>query len=211
MLEELGAEVVDLGIVGDDAEALRAALAGGAEAADAVITSGGVSMGDYDLVKQVLGELGTVEIWKVAMQPAKPFAFGTVGGVPLFGLPGNPVSVAVAFEQFVRPALLKMMGSPRLFRPRVRGRAAVRFDTDPAKTVFLRVRTVVRDGERWAGPAGGQLSNMLSVLARANAYAVVPAGISTVEEGEVVELEMFTWPEERTEEEALDGTVAPSG
>ena len=93
MLDELGVEVVDLGIVGDDADVLRNTLEQGAREADMVLTSGGVSMGEYDLVKIILRELGTVEFWKVAMQPAKPFAFGHIEGTPLLGLPGNPVSV----------------------------------------------------------------------------------------------------------------------
>ena len=104
--------MLDLGIVGDDADDLRTALARGADQADAIVTSGGVSMGEYDLVKAVLTELGGIEFWQVAMQPGKPFAFGMIDGTPLFGLPGNPVSVFVAFEQFVRPALLHMMGCP---------------------------------------------------------------------------------------------------
>ena len=117
VLDQLGATVLDLGIVGDNADDLRAALARGAAEADAIVTSGGVSMGEHDLVKAVLTELGGIEFWQVAMQPGKPFAFGIIEDTPLFGLPGNPVSVFVAFEQFVRPALLHMMGSDRPFRP----------------------------------------------------------------------------------------------
>jgi molybdopterin molybdotransferase len=200
---EVGAEVVDLGIVGDDAGRLRAALEHAAEGTDAVLTSGGVSMGAYDLVKQVLGELGSVEFWRVAMQPAKPFAFGFLGSTPLFGLPGNPVSVTVSFEQFVRPALLRRMGSRRLFRPRIPGVMAEAVETDPAKTVFLRV-AVERRGSEWvASRSGGQDSNVLSAMARAGAFAVVPAGTGAVPEGGPVELEMFRWPESRTAEEVL--------
>src|SRR5690606_11907124 len=102
LLSDLGVEVRDYGIVADDAELLRATLRKAAIETDAILTSGGVSMGEYDLVKQVLVELGDIELWKVAMQPAKPFAFGDVGGTPLFGLPCNPVSVLVPFEQFAR-------------------------------------------------------------------------------------------------------------
>jgi molybdopterin molybdotransferase len=205
MLAEVGAEVRDLGIVGDDARRLREALAEAAAGSDAVVTSGGVSMGEYDLVKEVLGRLGGVEFWQVAMQPGKPFAFGRLGETPFFGLPGNPVSVTVAFEQFVRPALLHRMGARRIFRPRVRGTLAEAVSTEEARTVFLRVRAAYRDGSWVAAPSGGQMSNMLAALARADAFAVIPAGVGGVAAGAEVELEMFRWPEQRTMEEVLGG------
>jgi molybdopterin molybdotransferase len=201
MLTELGVQVIDLGRIPDDAQALREAIARGIQAADVIVTSGGVSMGEYDLVKQVLGELGNIEFWQVAMQPAKPFAFGTIGGKPLFGLPGNPVSSMVAFEQFVRPGLLKMMGSRRLFRPRVQGRTRVRLSTDIEKTVFVRVRTSTEGEIRWSEPSGGQSSNVLSAVAAGDAFAVVPEGTADVEAGGQVMLEMYRWPEERTFDE----------
>ncbi len=193
--------MIDLGRIPDDAPALREAIARGIEAADVIVTSGGVSMGEYDLVKQVLGELGNIEFWQVAMQPAKPFAFGTIGGKPLFGLPGNPVSSMVAFEQFVRPGLLKMMGSKRFFRPRVQGRTSVRLSTDIEKTVFVRVRTSTEGEVRWSEPSGGQSSNVLSAVAAGDAFAVVPEGTADVEAGGQVMLEMYRWPEERTFDE----------
>lgn len=205
LLAELGAEVVDLGIVPDDAARLRATLRHGAETCDAVFTSGGVSMGDYDLVKQVLVELGDIDLWRVAMQPAKPFAFGSIEGTPLFGLPGNPVSVLVAFEQFARPALLTMMGADRIFRPRVTGVLDEAVSTDPEKTVFLRVRATYDRGAWRVRSAGGQSSNVLSAAANADAFAVVPVGVASVEAGEQVVLEMLRWPERRTREEVLGG------
>lgn len=203
LLEDLGAEVVDLGIIPDDASALRAALERGAGECDAVLTSGGVSMGEYDLVKQVLTEMGHIDFWRVAMQPAKPFAFGFIDATPLFGLPGNPVSVTVAFEQFVRPALLHRMGAARLFRPRIRGRLGVAVRTNPDKVVFLRMQTRFEDGVWVATPSGGQQSNMLTALARADAFAVVPVGVGDLADGDEVDLEMFRWPEARTYEEVL--------
>ncbi len=196
LLSTLGVTVVDGGIIGDDAGQLRRALVDSAATCDAVATSGGVSMGDYDLVKQVLGELGGIELWRVAMQPAKPFAFGMIDGTPLFGLPGNPVSVFVAFEQFLRPALLKMMGSPRLFRPRVSGKLAESVDTDPEKTVFLRVNVELRGDDWIAALSGGQSSNVLSATADADCFAVVPRGVGALEKGAEVILEMFDWPEQ---------------
>jgi molybdenum cofactor synthesis domain-containing protein len=205
LLEELGARVIDLGIVPDDERLLRGALGEASEAADAVITSGGVSMGEYDLVKQVLGSLGHVEFWRVAMQPAKPFAFGFLDDTPLFGLPGNPVSVAVAFEQFVRPALLHRMGARALFRRRSRGIAGEALSTNPDKVVFLRVTVTSEDGEDVVRRAGGQSSNVLSALAAADAFAVVPVGAGDVAVGDTIELEWFRAPESRTMEEAIGG------
>ena len=202
-LAELGAEVLDLGIVGDDPDRLRETLLRAAEEADMVITSGGVSMGEYDLVKAILGELGGIDFWQVAMQPAKPFAFGRIGSAPLLGLPGNPVSVMVAYEQFARPALLTMMGSAAVFRPRMPATAGRGWDTDPAKTVFTRVTARWRDGILYARPSGGQMSNVLSALARADAWAVIPAGAGRVEEGGEVTLELFSAPETRSAEEVL--------
>lgn len=193
-LADLGVEVLDLGIIGDDETALRGALSRAAREADAIATSGGVSMGEYDLVKSVLSELGGIEFWRVAMQPAKPFAYGAIAGVPLFGLPGNPVSVFVAYEQFLRPALLKMMGHTTLHRPRLRGVIDEPVSTNPEKTVFLRVALSWVDGIPHARLSGAQGSNVLTALARADALAVIPTGVGDVEEGAVVDLEMIHWP-----------------
>lgn len=204
LLEEAGVDVADMGIVPDDAERLTATIEEAATTCDAIVTSGGVSMGDYDLVKQILGSLGDVEFWQVAMQPAKPFAFGFIKGVPFFGLPGNPVSAVVAFEQFTRPALLHMMGCQRIFRPRVPGYLDHALASDPAKTVFARVRTYLDGDKRVATPSGGQASNVLSAVAAGDAFAVIPVGVGDVAIGQRVELEMFRWPEERTMEEALN-------
>ncbi len=158
VLVDLGVGVVDLGIIGDDLDELRSAYRDAADGADVVVSTGGVSMGDYDFVKQVLGEEGSVEFWKVAMQPAKPFAFGSIGGVPLFGLPGNPVSTFVAYEQFLRPALLTMMGATRILRPRIRGTMGEDIDTSPEKEVFVRVLLADDNGSFVAVSSGGQLS-----------------------------------------------------
>lgn len=195
LIEETGAEVLDLGIVRDVEDELTAALTEAATRSDAIVTSGGVSMGEYDLIKKVLSERGNVEFWQVAMQPAKPFAFGRVEGTPLFGLPGNPVSVMIAFEQFARPALLKMQGARVLLRPRLPVTMGETVETDPAKTVFLRVRvTGHEDGRAVVVRSGGQSSNVLSALAAADGLAVVPVGTATVTAGDTVEMEMFRHP-----------------
>lgn len=197
LLEEAGVAIDDLGIVPDDPHALRAALKRGEEA-DVIVSTGGVSMGEYDVTKLLLEGGGEVEFWKVAIQPAKPFAFGRIGSTLFFGLPGNPVSVLVSFEQLLRPALLAMQGARALLRPRLVARAGEAFRTDPEKTVFLRVRLEgLESGTPQAFSSGGQSSNVLSAAAAADGFAVVPRGTGPVEEGEPVVVEMFKWPETR--------------
>ena len=201
-LAELGVPVVDLGIVGDDPDVLRDAYRQAADQADVVLSTGGVSMGDYDFVKQILGDLGTVDFWKVAMQPGKPFAFGAIDGIPLFGLPGNPVSTFVSFEQFVRPAILHMMGASNVLRSQIVGIMGEDVATNDAKTVFLRVLlTKDSEGSHVALQSGGQGSNMQSSLASADALAVVPVGTGSLSAGDEVTLEMIQWPEGRTSDE----------
>lgn len=194
LIREAGGQVWDLGIVPDDSGRLTGALDEAAAGADAIVTSGGVSMGEYDLIKRVLQERGNVDFWQVAMQPAKPFAFGKIGTTPLFGLPGNPVSVMVAFEQFARPALLTMQGATEIARPRVAAVMGESLDTDPAKVVFVRVRLRLQDGVMVATSSGGQSSNVLSALAAADGLAVVPMGAGSLEPGDPVEVELFRHP-----------------
>jgi molybdopterin molybdotransferase len=202
LLEEAGAELIDLGIVPDEPDVLRRALDRGSEA-DFLVSTGGVSMGDYDVTKQVLEGDAQVGFWKIAIQPAKPFAFGRVGDAVFFGLPGNPVSVLVSFEQFLRPAMLKMQGARAILRPHLTAVAGEDLVTDPEKTVFVRV---VVDGIAEGVPtvirSGGQSSNVLSAAANADAFAVVPRGVGMVEAGAQVTIEMFKWPETR---EWVDG------
>ena len=204
LLAELGVEIIDMGIIPDQEDRLRSVLMDASHRADVTVTSGGVSMGEYDLVKQVLSTLGDIELWKVAMQPAKPFAFGHINGAPLFGLPGNPVSALVAYEQFVRPSLLKMMGARALYRPRVAAVAGHALRTNPAKTVFVRVVIGRQDGRLVARSSGGQGSNVLSAAAAADGMAVVPIGVDVIGEGEPVEVELLRSPETRYEEDAAD-------
>ena len=205
LLELLGCKVVDFEIVGDDPGVFESRLDEAAAAADVILTSGGVSMGDYDVVKALLLGRG-VDFWQVAVQPGKPFAFGAVAGKPFFGLPGNPVSVFVSFEQFVRPALLRMLGADQLFRDRIDGVMEEPVKTHDEKDVFVRVTTTRNDdGVLEARPSGGQSSNVLSALALADALAVIPVGTGAVEAGDAVELEMIHWPEARSLEEVLGG------
>jgi molybdopterin molybdotransferase len=197
LLEEPGAELIDLGIIPDNEAALSAALETGSSA-DVIVSTGGVSMGDYDVTKKVLEGSASVGFWQVAIQPAKPFAFGRVGEALFFGLPGNPVSVLVSFEQFLRPALLSMQGATRVLREQSEAVAGERIATDPEKTVFVRVKiSGEQDGRPVVVSAGGQSSNVLSAAAAADVFALVPRGTSVVEEGEVVVIEKFKSPETR--------------
>ena len=163
-----------------------------------VVSTGGVSMGDYDVTKMVLQGDADVDFWQVAIQPAKPFAFGHIGDALFFGLPGNPVSVLVSFEQFARPALLKMQGARSILRPQLVASAGETLETDPEKTVFVRVFVEgLEQGSPTVVKSGGQASNVLSAAAAADGFAVVPRGTAVVERGEPVTVEMFKWPESR--------------
>lgn len=168
---------VDLGLSPDDPDKIETAITTGVQTCDAIVTSGGVSMGDFDYVKAVLDRIGDMRWMQVAIKPAKPLAFGTVGDVPVFGLPGNPVSSMVSFELFARPGLRSMMGHPDPVRPTVTATAAEdllrRAD---GKTHFMRVLATSSDGGVEVRSAGGQGSHMLWAMAKANALAVVPDG-----------------------------------
>jgi molybdenum cofactor synthesis domain-containing protein len=188
-----GFEPVDLGLVPDDESAIVAALEQGVDACDAVVTSGGVSMGDVDLVKVVLGKLADMRWMQIAIRPAKPFAFGIAGAagrsVPVFGLPGNPVSSLVSFELLARPALRKMAGHRQLERVRLRALAAEPFERRPdGKTHFARgVGEWLSDGLYHVRSAGGQGSHQLAAMAAANCLVVLPDG-DGAQVGDVVEV-----------------------
>jgi len=185
-----GCEPVDLGLVRDDLDAVRAAITGGLESCDALVTSGGVSMGDFDEVKKVLIELGASDdAWmQVAIKPAKPLAFAVVGAKPVFGLPGNPASSMVSFELFARPALRQMMGHPEPRRPRILAVADEPLRRSPDGKLHL-VRVVATfsddDGRLHVRSSGGQGSNLLRSMALANALAFIPDGDGVEAGGEV--------------------------
>lgn len=201
LVADAGGETVDLGRIPDDADSLRAALGEAAARADVIVTSGGVSMGEFDVTKMVLRDEADVDFFPVAMKPGKPQGFGIVGGRPFFGLPGNPVSVLVSFEQFVRPALLKMQGAKALLRPRVGGIAGDRLHSDPAKEEFVRVRFVDEAVPPTVAQTGGQGSHVLSGAANADAFAVIPRGTGEIVAGEPVILELFRARETRSIED----------
>lgn len=194
LLAEAGCEAVNLGIARDDEDVITERITYAADTCDALLTSGGVSVGDYDYVKAVLERLakdrpGSAFVWwQVAIKPAKPFAFGTLGSVPVFGLPGNPVSSHVSFELFARPALRKMMGHAdnALRRREVLARAATPMRRRPDGKLHLdRVRVWYEHGGYHCERSGAQASNALSAMASANGLARVPDG-DGVDEGEPV-------------------------
>lgn len=191
LVADAGADPVDMGSIPDDADALRAALGEAAALTDLIVTSGGVSMGEYDVTKMVLLDEASVEFFPVAMKPGKPQGFGSLGGKPFFGLPGNPVSVHVSFEQFVRPALLTMQGAAAILRPRVLGVAGEDLESDPAKEEYLRVRLASADPGLRVVRTGGQGSHVISGVANADAFAVLEVGVAKVAEGDPVLLELF--------------------
>ena len=192
-----GAETIDMGRIPDDADALRAALGEAAVEADAIVTSGGVSMGEFDVTKMVLRDEANVDFFPVAMKPGKPQGFGEVGGTPFFGLPGNPVSVLVSFEQFMRPALLAMQGAASLLRPRVMGVAGEDLHSDPEKEEFIRVKFADSSSTPMVVQTGGSGSHVLSGAANADAFAVLSVDVERVAEGEPVILELFRAVETR--------------
>lgn len=173
-----GFEMIDLGLVPDDEEAIEAAIRAGCADADALLTSGGVSMGDFDHVKVVLGRIAEMRWMQIAIKPAKPFAFGLLDGVPVFGLPGNPVSSLVSFELLARPALRRAAGHVDIHRRRVRAVSDEDLRRRPdGKTHFVRVTLSQDDrlGFR-VRSAGGQGSHQMTALAAADGLAVLPDG-----------------------------------
>ncbi len=189
LVTQAGCQSVDLGVVGDDETALADAMARGAATCDALVTSGGVSVGDFDYVKAVLDRLGRMQWWQIAVRPAKPLAFGVVGTTPVFGLPGNPVSSMVSFELFARPALRQMMGHSVLDRLRVPAVADEAMERRPdGKLHLVRVVAATGDDGCWhVRLSGAQGSHVLSAMARANALALLPDG-DGVDAGATVEV-----------------------
>jgi molybdopterin molybdotransferase len=190
-LRDMGAMPVMAGIVRDDVESLRETIFSFEIQADAFVSSGGVSVGERDVVKAAFFRRGEVEFFKVAMQPGMPQGFGHVEGKPYFGLPGNPVSVFVSMEVFVRPAILKMMARRHLFRPEVSATLTEEIRGPRGKLQFARVE-VRRERSTWsATPTGARGSNLISTVARANGLAMIPAGTETAPAGSRVRVMVF--------------------
>jgi molybdopterin molybdotransferase len=192
-----------LGIGRDSVQSLTEKIDEGLSS-DMLITSGGVSRGDYDMVKDVLAERGEIGFWTVCMKPGKPIAFGimkkTEGErekkVPHLGLPGNPVSSMVTFEQFARPAILKMMGKEVLAKPAIQAIIEDDLVNSDGRRLFARVIVTKRGGQYYASLTGPQGSGILTSMARANGLAIIPENSEGVKAGEKVEVQMLDWVEE---------------
>lgn len=192
---EAGAEVRSLGIARDTFDSVRDALASGLEWADIIVASGGVSVGAHDVVKDAFASIGRIDLWRIAVQPGKPLAFGRAlspgreRDVLLFGLPGNPVSSLVTFELFVRPAVRRLAGhADPIGRETVRATLADAVRKAPGRRAYIRVR-LERSAEAWrATLAGGQESHMLSALAAADGLAIIPESTDSAEPGTQVEV-----------------------
>lgn len=186
-----GAVPMQLGIARDTKESLRQKLTA-ALSADCIISSGGVSVGDYDFVKDVLKDMGSSMIfWKVAMKPGKPLAFGVIGGKPAFGLPGNPISSMVAFEQFVRPTLLKMAGKTALYRQTFKAALTKDIKIKPGRMNFIRAELKATENGFTVTPLDGQGSGMILTMVRANSFVIVPQDSTGFKEGDVVKVQPF--------------------
>jgi molybdopterin molybdotransferase len=186
-VREAGGIPVNLGIARDSREDLEAHFRAGL-GADMLVSTAGVSVGDRDFVREVMEKLGAeLDFWKVNMRPGKPLTFGRVAGRPFFGLPGNPVSSMVTFELFVRPALRRLAGDPRLFRPRATARMGAVLDNPGPRWGYLRVQLAAEAGGLVARATGEQGSGILTSMLRADALAVVPPD-TRLEPGQPVEV-----------------------
>jgi molybdopterin molybdotransferase len=196
MLTRLGCDVIDMGVVRDDPALLEAAFRESAANADVVITSGGVSVGEADFVKQLMAQMGEVLFWKIAMKPGRPMAFGRIGDAPhtawLFGLPGNPVAVMATFYQFVRDALYTLMGAdPIPTVPLLTATCATALKKNPGRTEFQRGILTQNHGQWQVCPTGAQGSGILRSMSDANCLIVLEQDRGHIAAGETVRVQLF--------------------
>ena len=190
-VKDCGAIPVQLGIAKDQKEEIKEKLLQGLRA-DVLISSAGVSVGDYDFVKEILNDLGMEMVfWKVAMKPGKPLAFGTIKEKPVFGLPGNPVSSMVSFEQFVRPSLLKMMGHHQIFRPIIEAILKEDIRKEPGSRHFVRATVIFERDHYFVTTTGAQGSGILRSMVKANGLVVIPEDREIVRAGEKVKVQLL--------------------
>lgn len=195
-----GAVPVPIPRVRDTREAVTAALAKAREEADVIVTNGGISVGDYDFIKAVLVELGAREVfWKVKQKPGGPLGFWLLDAIPVFGIPGNTVAAMVSMEEYVRPAIRKMMGHAKLLRPEVTAvfEGDFRKSAPDGKVHLIRVRARREGGRVVASPSGPQGSGILSSMLRSNALALVPADATALKAGDEVTVHLIEEPEDR--------------
>ncbi len=192
MLTRLGCEVIDMGVVRDDPALLERAFVDASEIGDVVITSGGVSVGEADYVKQLLSKLGEVVFWKIAMKPGRPLAYGKIGKAHFFGLPGNPVSVMVTFYQFVRDALLILQGvNPLPAQPLLNAICTSAIKKAPGRTEFQRGVLYLEDGVYKVRTTGEQGSGILKSMSDANCFIMLHDHVGNVDAGAMVEVQIL--------------------
>ena len=196
MLQRLNVEPIDMGVVKDDPASLESAMVEAARTADAIITSGGVSVGEADYTRRMMAQLGDVAFWRIAMRPGRPMAFGRIDGdghgAILFGLPGNPVAVMVTFYFFVRDALLAMMGATAAPLPLAKARSAGAIRKKPGRTEYQRgFVAAAADGQLEVAVAGSQGSGVLSSMSQANCFVVLPHDSGSVRPGDPVHVLLF--------------------
>jgi molybdopterin molybdotransferase len=193
----IGASPSRLGTVLDEMPRVKEALRAALKNNDVVVTTGGVSVGEHDFVKQVFEDLGAeLKFWKVAQKPGKPMAFWTMGRKLAFGLPGNPVAAAICFEEYVRPALLKMMGRTKLFRPLVTAKLTHQLKKKPGRLQYIGVRLEVKNGCRFATVNGKHGSGILSSLSGADGIGLLDSQTSLFNQGDEIKVQLFKLPED---------------
>ena len=193
MLERMGADIIDMGVIKDDLDDLEEAFSIAAANADVLITSGGVSVGEADYIKEILAKLGKVDFWKVAIKPGRPLAFGRVGNAVFFGLPGNPVSVMVTFYEFVQPALRKMIGEDDAGILSLKARCDSRLKKRPGRVEYQRgILQKDQDGTLVVVKTGAQGSGILRSMSQANCFIILPLDSGGVEPGTVVDIQPFS-------------------
>ncbi|HUF20857.1 MAG TPA: gephyrin-like molybdotransferase Glp [Burkholderiales bacterium] len=193
MLSHFGCELLDMGVIRDDPQRIDQAFREAAASADVVITSGGVSVGEADYVKQILEQLGEVLFWKIAMKPGRPLAYGKIGNAHFFGLPGNPVAVMVTFYQFVRDALLHLQGQTRIAPlPLLKVVCTSAIKKAPGRTEFQRgVLSRNDEGEWTVSTTGDQGSGILSSMSQANCFIVLPTEAGNISPGTMVDVQLL--------------------
>jgi molybdopterin molybdotransferase len=193
MLTRMGVDLIDMGVVQDRREDLSQALMESAHNADAIITSGGVSVGEADFVKEILTSLGEVNFWKIAMKPGRPLAFGRIEKAVFFGLPGNPVSVMVTFHEFVQSALQRMMGQTETALVTFKVPCITPLRKKPGRMEFQRGILERREnGDLVVSGTGDQGSGILSSMSRANCFIILPDACGKVAAGSIVDVKPFS-------------------
>lgn len=191
-LQHLGCDLIDMGVIADDPAALEAAFDEASQAADVIITSGGVSVGEADFIREMMRRMGEVAFWKLAIKPGRPMAFGRIGKAVLFGLPGNPVAVLVTFYQFVQDALLKLMGvTPLPPAELFEASCTERIHKQAGRCEYLRGRLSREDGQVRVSPAAAQGSGILRSMSEADCFIVLPEDCTGVLAGERVLVQPF--------------------